>query len=191
MLTGRCRRPDGGLDPEPERRAAVVPQRDRLEPQAGRGQERTIVVVADQPRLLQLAGSPGRRPASARCPSWQWSDYAAARQLGERRPCRRDRRGCGSGPPPRSATSSRRRSRAARRWPWARCPRRSAARLRAANQGRISSRSAGEHGELNGHDWLPHRTSLVSDQHRSSVITITSHSQASRRRAAHGRAHVM
>ena len=53
MLTGRPRRRRRRLDPEPERRAAVVPQRDRLEPQAGRRQERAIVVEPDQPGLLE------------------------------------------------------------------------------------------------------------------------------------------
>ena len=83
------------LDPEPERRAAVVRQLDRLEPRGrsrSRRDDRRSTGSARLPRASEIRG---RRPAAARWPSWQWS-VTPRRRARRTWPSRRDRRGCAS-----------------------------------------------------------------------------------------------
>ena len=81
-------------------------QLDRLESLAGRGQKRTMIVMPDQPGFLELLGIPRWRPVPIGALRGNRERRLAAK-VRRRLPCQRDRSGCASRQPPRSATSLR------------------------------------------------------------------------------------
>ena len=167
MLTGRCRRADDASirNPNvgpPSCRSSIGSSRRPVDVRNG-----SIVVEPDQPGLLELSEA---RVVGQHLPMPLVAVERRRRGGPARRtpPCRRDRRACASGRPPRSATSSHRRSRAARRSLVGPMPTSiSSPAPSAANQRRITSRSAGEHRELNGHG----DGTSTSNQSAWSVIT--------------------